>query len=160
MIPLFRRIPWLPIAAIASALALAALLAATLASQKRIRIARVGYGDAFVAVGAHRGDIALQLRRRHTPGGIAPLHSGFDAFTTSYSAGPLTAMCIRQHGDRWLLPGLWLGAGRDTYVHYADVLLPAWLTMPTCLLLPLAWYRRRHWRHGRGFAVLPAPSSA
>ena len=157
MPPLARRIPWLAILAIASAVALAALLAAALASRHRIRIAHIGYGDAFLAVGAHRGDLALQLRRRHTPGRFAPLRRGFDAFTTSYSAGPLTALCIRQHGDRWLLPGLWLGAGRDTYVHYADVLLPVWLTLPACLLLPAAWYSGRP-RHARGFAVVPTAS--
>jgi hypothetical protein len=150
-----RRTSCLALAAGASAVLLLTLLAAALISRDRVRIAQIGCGGASVAVGARYGSVALQLRRRHTFGGLQ-VPAGWRAFTTSYSSSsPLAAMCIRQHGERWLLPGLWLGAGRDTYVHYADVLFPPWLTIPACLILPSISYHRRRHRPSRGFAVLP-----
>jgi len=36
-----------------------------------------------------------------------------------------------------------MGAGRQGFVDYIDVILPNWLTMPLCLLFPALWYRRR-----------------
>ena len=155
---LLRRIPWLTIAAAASAVVLVALVAATFTCRGRVRIARLHYGDGSVAVGARDGSVALQLRRTHTPGPESFNRTHVNAYTVGY-ASPLVSLCITDHGDRWLLPGLWLGAGRDTYVHYLDILLPPWLTLPATLLLPAAWYRRhRRRRHSRGFAVVSAPT--
>jgi len=54
----------------------------------------------------------------------------------------LARTCCGDH-DWWIIPGLWMGAGRQGFVDYIDVILPNWLTMPLCLLFPALWYRRR-----------------
>ena len=151
-----RGTSWLAIAAAASAALLLTLAAAIVASRGQLRIALIGYGRSALAVGARDGGVALQLRWRHTLRAGDHRPAGWRAFTSSADA-PLEAMCIRTIGDGWVLPGLWLGAGRDTYVHGVDVLLPPWLTIPSCLLFPALWYHRRRHRQSRGFAALPVP---
>ena len=51
---------------------------------------------------------------------------------------PLAGQCCGDP-ERWILPGLWIGAGRQAFVDYFDVILPNWLTMPLCLIFAALW---------------------
>jgi hypothetical protein len=156
-----QRLSLLGFAAFVSAAILLALVAGIVTSGGDVRMA-TGFGrqGRFGAVGIAEDGVCISLRRtnalwRARVGarvGAPPVRWGY---VNRVADSPLTVMCIKPQGKEWwIAPGVWLGAGRDTYVDYLDLILPHWLLMPACGVLPALWYRRRGRQSVAGFEVV------
>src|SRR5687767_5103362 len=98
---------------------------------REVRWLQFGYGGHFSVVVAGSEGIHISLRRTSAVWSLASgSRARWHASSRWWPAEtPLQTFCIRRDHDRWILPGLWMGAGRDAFVDYFDVILPNWLTM-------------------------------
>jgi hypothetical protein len=157
-----RAVKWLGrsslgVAAAMSAMLLIVLIAARPLAWDQLRCVYFGYGGYNAMLDAGPEGVHIGLRRTMAPWrvlGSARWHSS----TRVWPADTLSSLCCGDH-DWWILPGLWMGAGRQAFVDYVDVILPNWLTMPLCLLLPALWYRCRIRPRKPPFDVVIAPAT-
>ena len=141
-------------AVVGSAIVMIITLTARIAARNQIQEIDIGYGRTSFRIGGGSEGLYIGVRRTRAiilaPAGFVPHWWGNLRQT---QPNDLPNLCIQREHDWWVLPGLWIGAGRDYIVDYADLILPYWLVLPAALAMPLVWLRRRMTKRLKGFEI-------
>jgi hypothetical protein len=113
------------------------LLAARFFAWDQVRAAYFGHGGYNAQIAAGPEGVHIGFRRTRPEWRLTIVPPQWHWSRIDWPFTKLSSLCCADH-DWWILPGLWIGAGRQGFGDYFDVILPNWLALPLCLLFPRA----------------------